>query len=276
MRQFLKYEFKRNYKSFILSYLLVLISFIIMSIFALFVKNISDVNQIMIIIYSNIIFIILGSIGTAIVLFIINLIKSFYISIFSDEGYLTLSFPKTTDSLLLSKIIANLFWIIMLFITFVIGFLILNISLTGSLNDLFVFFTDLLSKYNNLIAFPFYIINGLINNVMIFVLLLLSFTLINLGNLKKAKILLGILIFIGINYILNTCDIFSDLISFGIAIDADNNILFIFGRITSDSYNYNNIVSYLFNIPEFIFDIGVILGGYILTRYLINNKIEIE
>lgn len=276
MRQFLKYEFKRNYKSFILSYLLVLISFIIMSIFALFVKNIIDVNQIMIIIYSNIIFIILGSIGTAIVLFIINLIKSFYISIFSDEGYLTLSFPKTTDSLLLSKIIANLFWIVMLFITFVIGFLILNISITGSLNDLFVFFTDLLSEYNNLIAFPFYIINGLINYVMIFVLLLLSFSLINLGNLKKAKILLGILIFIGINYILNTCDIFIDLISFGIAIDADNNILFVFGRITSDSYNSNNIVSYLFNIPEFIFDIGVILGGYILTRYLINNKIEIE
>lgn len=276
MRQFLKYEFKRNYKSFILSYMLVLISFIIMSIFALFVKNISDVNQIMIIIYSNIIFIILGSIGTAIVLFIINLIKSFYISIFSDEGYLTLSFPKTTDSLLLSKIIANLFWIVMLFITFVIGFLILNISITGSLNDLFVFFTDLLSEYNNLIAFPFYIIKGLINYVMIFVLLLLSFTLINLGNLKKAKILLGILIFIGINYILNTCDIFIDLISFGIAIDANNNILFIFGKITSDSYTSNNIVSYLFNIPETIFDIGVTLCGYILTRYLINNKIEIE
>ena len=62
------------------------------------------------------------------VFFVINLIRSFYNSIFSDEGYLTLSFPKTTDSLLISKIIANFVWVISFVISFIIGLTIFVIN----------------------------------------------------------------------------------------------------------------------------------------------------
>lgn len=277
MRQFLKYEFKRNYKSLIFSCLLILTSFIILSAFILFAKNISGEPQILLLIYLNLIFLVYISIIGAIVLFIINLIKSFYNNIFSDEGYLTLSFPKTTDQLLLSKIVANLIWIILLFCTFFVGIIVRILCGSGE-NDIFSeMYESIITTLNcNGGIIPLYLISSFIQIILFFVLLLLSFALINLGNLKKGKIMLGILIFMGISYVLSILNVFTDTISFGIAITDNQSLLFVFGSEYSDNFINSGAVSYVFNITKVILNISLIIGGYILTKYLLKNKIEIE
>lgn len=277
MRQFLKYEFKRNYKSFVFSYLLIITSFIILGIFLFFVKNINTIPEILYFVYSNLMLLVYGSIATAMVLFIINLVKSFYNNIFSDEGYLTLSFPKTTDQLLLSKIIVNIIWVILLVCSFCIGIIIRFLCTSGEDSAFSGMLGSIITLFNyNAAAIPFYLINYFIEIVLFFVLLLLSFTLINLGNLKKGKIMLGILIFMGINYVLNIFGELTDLIGFGLAITDNQNLLFVFGSEYSENFINSGAISYVFNITEIILNVGIIVGSYILTRYLLKNKIEIE
>lgn len=276
MRQFLKYEFKRNYKSFIFSYFLILVSFIFISIFSLCVKNITNISNILVIIYTNLCLLVFGANGVAIVLFIINLIKSFYNNIFTDEGYLTLSFPKTTDELLLSKVIANFIWVVLLGCSFCVGIIIQLLCIGDNKNKLFEIFTSVVETFSSNESILFSIINSSINIILIFLLLLLSFTLINLGNLKKGKLFLGLLIFSGISYVYNIIEALFGLFGFGIAIDGNDNLMFAFGSELSSDFINSGAVSYVFSIPEFILQVGVIILTYFLTRYLLKNKIEIE
>ena len=82
MRQYLKYEFKNNWKNFLLSYILIIAAFIILSIFILSIKHITQVNRVVTIIYSSIGVMLNGAMLASIVLFIINFVKSIYNSIF--------------------------------------------------------------------------------------------------------------------------------------------------------------------------------------------------
>ena len=277
MRQFLKYEFKFNWKQFVFSFSLIILSFILMTIFALFVKNIEDPGPILGIVYSNIVILIGGSMGVGAVFFVINLIRSFYNSIFSDEGYLTLSFPKTTDSLLVSKIIANFIWVISFVISFVIGLTILYFGLGGTTNVLFEMFTfifDLFEGYY--ITVPFHIINGIVDILASFVMLLLAFSIINVGNIRRAKVFLGILFFVIMSYCLSLLDTISSFLAFGFAINEMGELVFTYGSAFGNIFLDSGATAYLFNFTTFIIHIGVVIGGYILLRHLIKNKLEME
>jgi len=129
MRQFLKYEFKNNWKSFLFSYALIIGSFLLLSIFIISVKEVLNATRLMVILYSNFILLTVGAMIASIVLFVINIVKSMYNSIFTDEGYLTLSFPKSTDSLIISKFISYLVWGLLYCIAIGIGVGFMYISL---------------------------------------------------------------------------------------------------------------------------------------------------
>ena len=239
MRQFLKYELKNNWKSFLFTYLVIIGAFILLSIFILIEKSNIESSEFGIILFMNLIFLVGGAMIMGAILFSINLVKSFYNSIYSDEGYLTLSFPKTTHSLLLSKIIINFLWVIGLFVSVIIGIIIVGIVGSGSVNSLFDALYDIINyAENSLYLLPFHILSGLIAIALSFVLMLLSFTLINMGGIKKAKLVLGLLIYMGLIYALSVTKIFTGYLSFGLAISSESEIIFAFGRVGSDIFTY--------------------------------------
>ena len=277
MRQFLKYELKNNWKSFLFTYLVIIGAFILLSIFILIEKSNIESSEFGIILFINLMFLVGGAMIMGAILFSINLVKSFYNSIYSDEGYLTLSFPKTTHSLLLSKIIINFLWVIGLFISVIIGIIIVGIVGSGSVNSLFDALYDIINyAENSLYLLPFNILSGLIAIALSFVLMLLSFTLINMGGIKKAKLILGLLIYMGLIYALSVSKIFTGYLSFGLAISSESEIIFAFGRVGSDIFRSFGADSYALNITNLIINIGLTLGLYFLTVNLFENKLEME
>lgn len=277
MRQFLKYELKNNWKSFLFTYLVIIGAFILLSIFILIEKSNIESSEFGIILFMNLMFLVGGAMIMGAILFSINLVKSFYNSIYSDEGYLTLSFPKTTHSLLLSKIIINFLWVIGLFISVIIGIIIVGIVGSGSVNSLFDSLYDIINyAENSLYLLPFHILSGLIAIALSFVLMLLSFTLINMGGIKKAKLVLGLLIYMGLIYALSVTKIFTGYLSFGLAISSESEIIFAFGRVGSDIFRSFGADSYALNITDLIINIGLTFGLYFLTVNLFENKLEME
>lgn len=277
MRQFLKYELKNNWKSFLFTYLVIIGAFILLSIFILIEKSNIESSEFGIILFINLMFLVGGAMIMGAILFSINLVKSFYNSIYSDEGYLTLSFPKTTHSLLLSKIIINFLWVIGLFVSVIIGIIIVGIVGSGSVNSLFDALYDIINyAENSLYLLPFNILSGLIAIALSFVLMLLSFTLINMGGIKKAKLVLGLLIYMGLIYALSVSKIFTGYLSFGLAISSESEIIFAFGRVGSDIFRSFGADSYALNITDLIINIGLTLGLYFLTVNLFENKLEME
>ena len=281
MRQYLKYEFKNNWKNFLLSYILIIAAFIILSIFILSIKHITQVNRVVNIIYGSIGVMLNGAMLASIVLFIINFVKSIYNSIFTDEGYLTLSFPKSLDSLIISKFIANFIWLMLYFVSVIIGVVLLYLSifeifglpaneLLESIIAIFDFFEAPVLLYICLL------INFIVGCVLNFILLFLSFTIINTGIAKSGKIVLGILLFVGLSYALSLCKSILSFASFGFILNDYNQLEFAFGEGTVNIFTDLFFNGYVMNFTILIFEIGLIVGGYILIKYLMKNHLELE
>lgn len=281
MRQFLKYEFKNNWKSFLLSYLLIISSFLILSIFIMFVKDVVNTTPFMSILYSNLVILTVGAMIASVVLFIINIVKSMYNSIFTDEGYLTLSFPKSTDSLIISKFIANVVWELLYGVAVGIGIVFLYVSLFVAfgqpVNDLFV---ELQLLFANLdLSFGiaiFAIINLIVEAILGFILLFLAFCVVNTGIAKKGKVIIGILLYSGFSYVLSLIDSIASTISFGFAVDGSGGLVFAYGAIYSESFLNSNAIMYVFDFTSFLINVGLIIGLYIACRKILRNHLELE
>lgn len=281
MRQFLKYEFKNNWKSFLLSYLLIIGSFLILSIFIMFVKDIVNTTPFMTILYSNLVILTIGAMIASVVLFIINIVKSMYNSIFTDEGYLTLSFPKSTDSLIISKFIANVVWELLYGVAVGIGIVFLYVSLFVAfgqpVNDLFVELQLLFANLDfSLGIVVFSIINLIVEVILGFILLFLAFCVVNTGIAKKGKVIIGILLYSGFSYALSLISSIASTISFGFAIDASGQLVFAYGAIYSDAFLKSNAIMYVFDFTAFFINVGLIVGLYIACRKILRNHLELE
>ena len=276
MLTFLKYEFKQNWKDFLLSYILVIIAFAFLSIFTLCIRNVYNPSPFIIIVFNNLLFLVIATMIASAVLFIINVVKGCYTKIFTDEGYLTLSFPKSTHALILSKIIANVIWAVFFIISIFIGSVFVFLSVGNSVNEIFddirTIIEDVLSEAY---LIPFEMINGLLGLIFNLIILLLSFSLINVGKIKKAKVFIGILFYIGISSILTSILSLTNLFGFGFAVNIDGELVFNYGSVFSSSFS-NCPNGYLFNFTTIIFLLLFIVGGYFLTHYLISKKLELE
>lgn len=277
MRKFLKYEFKNNWKDFLLSYILILFSFIVLSLFILIVKDQTDFSSFMVKLYSSLILLVIISIFTSLILFIINIVRSFYTQIFTDEGYLTLSIPKSSHCLLLSKIISNLVWFIIYSITICIGLLLVFVTLNSAVNSLFEDIMYMVNEVKDIFpAIPFAIIGSFISLIFNFTILLLSFVLLNIGKIKKGKIFAGIIIYLVINYVVYIGFDFLDGISFGIAITNEAKLAFMTGSPHSDAFFDMGGIYYACNFTTVILEILFSVGTYFLTKYLLDNYLELE
>lgn len=260
MRKILKYDFLDNYLGIFFIDILVCCCILIMGFFSqeAYAKYlISDM-------VSMICFITLV-IGCFlwVIFMILAVLDSINKKLFSSEGYLTFSLPLGIDSILLPKILINVFWV---GASFVLLFLSLYIntfwSHFGMMNMIFTGFAS------GIIHHPFWAFLAYVNFLFWVGLFLVKFLLVlgilNIGKIKKHRLIVGIVVFIFLQIILeiikNQFSIFAPSYE-----DFYNNILTRNTALYTQGYG----IQILINAAEFF----VI---YLITRYLIKNKLELE
>ncbi|MFA5543750.1 MAG: hypothetical protein WC008_05540 [Bacilli bacterium] len=200
---------------------------------------------------------------------IINIVKSFHTKMFTDEGYLTMTLPVSVDGLLLSKIIVNLVWILATGIVFILSLgLTINTILGG--NELFIFKGIITVIRDNPAGSIIYIIYFAISLLSFVLTLVLTLAILNIGKIKKYKLLFGIGIYYGLNFVLQLASTIFVIIPYAISVSANG--------VSLEEFDYSdNFFSGLtfMSMNTLIVSIAGIIGFYFLSRYLIKNKLEL-
>ena len=205
------------------------------------------------------------------IILLINIIKSFNNKIFGDEGYLTLTLPTSIDSILISKIIVNFIWMILVSASLIIG-IILMVSI-GSRSMLINEISEISRfVFNNIGAFALLLLNILIQGLFAIVLLIFVLSLLNIGKIKRAKFLIGIIIYYLISTLMTWLGSLVLIVPFEITMGYEGKLVIekiVFGE-------YGLFIGHILNFNIMFWLLVGIFGLYFLSRYLIKNKIELE
>ena len=246
----LKYEFLENIASVAL---INTVLFALLIIIKVYID--SDFNWIIAIIIS----IIPIALFVSIVFLVTIVIRTLYLGLFSQEGYLTLSLPVSIDAILISKILISALWI--LISIFVV--LLWLIFIAFAINDasyVIQQFLLLISNYSFLEIIRILLL-GIVLLIKPITLLLLVLSILHIGKIVRFRKLIGILLFMII--------LFIETIAVNVLyLYIDSNMIdyMVFVRSLVDS------ISYYIN---FFANLFVILIYYFVSRYLIKNKLEI-
>ena len=246
----LKYEFLENIASVAL---INTVLFALLIIIKVYID--SDFNWIIAIIIS----IIPIALFVSIVFLVTIVIRTLYLGLFSQEGYLTLSLPVSIDAILISKILVSALWI--LISIFVV--LLWLIFIAFAINDasyVIQQFLLLISNYSFLEIIRILLL-GIVLLIKPITLLLLVLSILHIGKIVRFRKLIGILLFMIILFI-------ETIVVNVLYLYIDSNMIdyMVFVRSLVDS------ISYYIN---FFANLFVILIYYFLSRYLIKNKLEI-
>lgn len=284
MKLLIKNELKFSFKEFLISFMLLFGTWFLLAIIIPIAKKLMDIgikDSTMTFIVTNFILLVVGSVIASGVLLIINIVNSLQTKLFSDEGYFSFSLPFSINKIMLSKYFVNLIWIIIYFLISVVGIGMVFLSLT-IFNITSVTFGDLaeiiIEMGNNIVYLPFVIINFLVDFVLGFSVLFFSLSILNIGNIKKSKNLIGIILFLAISYAINIIVSLFNPLSFGFIPSGDGGLDFVSGNIISSSTFIGSIIvnnPYLINFTELILNVGFCLLLYFLTKYLLKNKLEL-
>lgn len=275
MSKLIKYGFKESYKSMIILFSASLLSWALITVFALSVDSEFMNTVIGIIIGVSIVFIAIGLMMVSLIMLIINIVNAFQKKVFSSEGHLMMMLPVKTRDIIISKILVNFIWIIGYGIIMIIGALAMALIISVRNGAEFsiqffsynVSFLEVLNFIGDILTILLLIILGLL-------LLLFCLTVVNCGKVKKGKVLIALLIYYGIsegiNLILLLIYAFLPL---GISIDITSGA-YVFGFNSIFNLGMANPFA-SFNLIAFILYIGVIIGLYYWTKYLLENKLEL-
>lgn len=189
----------------------------------------------------------------------------YYKNFFSDEGYLTFTLPATTDQLLLGKVFAGILWtVIVTVVTLFAVFLSLLWPILQDMEEIVsffeFFFEDVQFSAKDL---PTLIPLLLLPPAEAIGTLMLGYTAITTGSLtlRRHKLLGAILFYVVFDIAVSTVQsILSAILPAVIAGAAAN-----FDAAATSSL-----------ILTLVMKLGVIFGGYFLTRYLLKNKLNLE
>lgn len=242
--KFLKYEFLDNFASIaIINAILLILIFSIRFIFSgLHDGNIPDSLMVSAGIFAFILP--LGFFGSFVFLIII-IVKSFA-KLFDTQGYLIFSLPIRLDSILLSKIIINSFWILISsFVCYLwIAFASIGTDSFVELNKFFGFLKAGFWQQNYIMIIASFLM------VLKFILMIfLAFAFLNIGKISNFRSVLGIVIF----FIINIID-------------------GIFSGILHGIFGLNRYGMAWQDLCILVLMIGIY---YIFIRFLIKNKLEI-
>lgn len=219
-------------------------------------------------------------IGASFILLLIILVNSINNKLFTTQGYLTMTLPTSIDHILIPKIIVNIIWWIL---TMLVSAFSVSILLLINDSD-FISFAEILRLINFLDVISFLIsgIQMLFGLLLAMIILLLTLCILNIGKIKKVKLLLGFLIYFGITSILNYFTSLFKIIPFSLYYDRD--LGFFIEQIPMFYGKNDNAFIFLFlegsrsvlDFSTIFINILAIIGGYFLSRYLISHKLELE
>ena len=208
----------------------------------------------------------------AIVVLIIIIVKSFNSNIFGDEGYLTLTLPTSIDSILISKIIVSLIWMVFIGLTFFISIIIFIGINSDQIN--FMFWGELINGiYNNLDIVSITFVAIIIQSLLAVIILIFTLSILNIGKIKRFKFIFGVIIYYFTSVIINWITTLVFIIPYSI-VTGEKGI-----EIVKVEYGWNNMIFSQYSVLSFntlFWSTIAIIGFYFLSRYLIKNKLELE
>jgi len=151
-------------------------------------------------------FIYVMSILAVVVLTIVFIIQRFYSNLFKDQGYLTHTLPISVDTLLWSKLLSAFCWTVAGIVVFTIS---ISLMASGFGHQFFFGFDFRQDLWQ---SFPFqggprgldWILSLLHGLSSLLTSILMFYTALSIGQLtKRAKILIAILVYLGINFALS-------------------------------------------------------------------------
>ena len=216
---------------------------------------------------------------TVIIISLVSVIKNFYETIFSRQGYLTMTLPVKGNQLLASKIIISFFWVIVSYIAAFLPFTFIFIHVKKQLDadnmtdELVQSITEILPPTGAIIlVVAFFVITSLISILSYVGYVYFSVTMANTRLLSKHPKLFGALIFIAISVISGKI---SDLtlkfapLSFAVS---DEKAFFTFKSIWElDGYILN-----CFDVNSYIVEAVIAVILLFVTGYFIENKINVK
>jgi hypothetical protein len=191
-----------------------------------------------------------GAIFALVIMLFKNIIKNFHTSMFTGQGYLTLTTPVSIDKIILSKILVNLLWVFVAIVVIIISVVIVVASALGVVGGSMSIFGGIFEAASLDPGVTVMVVFDMFAGILYFILsVFLVSAIVNTGTIKKHKGLFGFLIWFGL-YILNAIitGIFTEIVGF------------------SEWWQYFSLGLLLIQCPIF----------YFLARYLIVNKLELE
>lgn len=198
----------------------------------------------------------------------IILLVRFYKSRFTDEGYLTFTLPVTSRQVFLSAALNMLFWSLISLVVLVvcITLLLLISQFWKPLGGMTILLSQLADAYVDmeplLEVLPLYIINGVLEMISAIVIPL---TCLTVGSViaKKHKILAAFGIYYGISMI----------VSFVTGIGS---VLVVFSQPDFGTMDTLDTFYSPMGGLQILLSIGLILGGYFTSTYLMQRELNLN
>ena len=281
MGKILKHDFKNSYKEFLIMCAAIIIMSILLGITCLFDLN-SFLGRVFFMSLMTFYILIITAVGILWIVYIINSINKKF---FTREGYLTFTTPISIDKLIISKILVNFIWFIVVMVTFFISVLIIVFFATRGYVDVF---SGLIEMVKFAFQQPLILVTSIIKVILYVLSLLITlfFTLAFLSsvNVRKARTFItlfvyGIVLNIG-NFLISMLSFFSvglgyDTVNFKHVFCYQTGYLTpVIGIMAPIATETTTIMYFSFN--QLIGMIGFIVGLYFITRYLITKKLELD
>ncbi|PAF49947.1 hypothetical protein BKH41_01205 [Helicobacter sp. 12S02232-10] len=266
MKKLLKYDFLDNYTGIFLLNALVFFSIIGVSIFSKLDLYYNLYLKTFVIIFYCVLFM---SLLLWIVLIILAILNSINKKLFSSQGYLTFCLPLSIDMILISKILINLFWIVISLSLFYVALFIgavINPHMQDIIVNIYRFF---LSNPLNAFLIHLDIFASIALSLIMFLFVL---SLLNIGKIKKYRFIVGVFIYLGLQVLIGVIT----SIIWGLLPNFYTNYLnqlSLYNFLQISTNQTPNIILYILNISINAIQIIIL---YFIIRYLIKNKLELE
>lgn len=216
-----------------------------------------------------------------IIVSLISVIKNFYETIYSRQGYLTLTLPVKCNQLLISKVLISFFWIIVSYIAAFLPFTFILIHVkkqldADELTDEFVrSFAEYLPSGGSMAAIViFFVITSLISILSYVGFVYFSVTIANTRLLSKHPKLFGVLVFMAIHFIVGSVsDLTNELLPLNFIIASEGAFLSFKDTLElGTEYMIMNI----YNVNSYITEALAAIGLLFTTGYIMEHKINIK
>lgn len=256
LAKLLKYEVKATARTLIPIYICLVVFTIINKLFFMMESKSDFIEEVFSIPAAMIVFAYSITMVATFIVTIVIVVQRFYKNLLSDEGYLMNTLPVDTHSNILAKLIVATGWF---FIAFIVSSISIGITFAG--DDFFYGFLQAINLKNLNLEMFFLFIQGILGGIFyITSKITLVYAAISIGHsFNEHKKLISFATFMGLSIINNV---------FTVIIGVFNNIFF--------EVNYYSGFNHAYSISKIVFYIILTIAYFIITNYVLKNKLNLE